>query len=286
MANKIVRMIKKGMKEVLRYTPAKKAVNIPVLYGELLKDKTALITGGTSGIGLAIAEAFVRNGASVIITGRNPKKLEDACNSLKQISSANKVYGTTLDNTDVSLMKDEFMKILNMIQDDHIDILVNNAGVLNKTSFGSVTESDYDNVMDTDMKGAYFLTQIVSKYMIQNHISGNILNITSSSAIRPALNSYHLAKWGMRGFTKGLAKELSQYDIVVNAIAPGPTATSMLLEGDNNINRPSSPSGRFATPEEIGNLAVIMVSSLARMVNGDTLYATGGCGLLTFDDWD
>lgn len=78
---------------------------------------------------------------------------------------------------------------------------------------------------------------------------------------------------------------MSQYGIAVNAIAPRPNATSMLLEGDDNINRPSSPSGRFAVPEEIENLAVIMVSSVARMVNGDTVYATG-YGLLTYDDWE
>ena len=86
--------------------------------------------------------------------------------------------------------------------------------------------------------------------------------------------------------TLGLAKELSQYDIVVNAIAPGPTATNMLLDaGDKDISRPASPSGRYATADEIANLAVILVSSLGRMVNGDTLYATGGCGNLTLDDW-
>lgn len=285
MANKIVRLMKKGIKEILRYTPAKKAVNIPVLYGELLKDRIALITGGTSGIGLAIAEAFVRNGATVVITGRNQKKIDNACISLNKIAN-NRAYGAVLDNTDVAKMSEEFLAILKILDGKNIDILVNNAGVLNKTSFGSATEVDYDNVMDTDLKGAYFLTQIVSKYMIQNKVCGNILNITSSSAIRPALNSYHFAKWGMRGFTKGLAKKLSQYDIVVNAIAPGPTATDMLLDEDDNINRPSSPSGRFATPEEIGNLAVVMVSQLARMVNGDTMYATGGCGILTYDDWD
>lgn len=122
--------------------------------------------------------------------------------------------------------------------------------------------------------------------MKENKIQGNILNVSSSSAIRPASNSYGLAKWGIRGMTLGFAKHLSADGIVVNAIAPGPTATSMLLNADNkDINRPSSTSERYATPEEIANLSVILVSNLGRMVNGDTVYATGGCGLLTFDDW-
>ena len=167
-----------------------------------------------------------------------------------------------------------------------IDILVNNAGVINKTFFGSTQENDFDLVIDTDLKGPYFLSELFAGYMKENKIQGNILNVSSSSAIRPASNSYGLAKWGIRGMTLGFAKHLSADGIVVNAIAPGPTATSMLLNaGNKDINRPSSPSERYATPEEIANLAVILVSDLGRMVNGDTVYVTGGCGLLTFDDW-
>ena len=122
--------------------------------------------------------------------------------------------------------------------------------------------------------------------MIDNKIKGNILNVSSSSAVRPALTSYQLAKWGIRAFTKGLAKELSPRDIVVNSIAPGPTATDMLLDGGDNINRPSSPNGRYSTPEEIASLCVVLVSKLARVVDGDTIFATGGAGILTYDDWD
>jgi len=167
-----------------------------------------------------------------------------------------------------------------------IDILVNNAGVINKTTFGASEEDDFDLVISTDLKGPYFLSEILANYMKENKIQGNILNMSSSSAIRPASNSYGLAKWGIRGMTLGLAKRLSPDGIVVNAIAPGPTATSMLLaEGESSISRLTSPSERYATPEEIANLSVILVSDLGRMVNGDTLYVTGGCGLLTFDDW-
>lgn len=86
--------------------------------------------------------------------------------------------------------------------------------------------------------------------------------------------------------TLGLAKHLSADGIVVNAIAPGPTATSMLMGNDEqSISRPASPSGRYTTPEEVANLSVVLVSDLGRMINGDTVYVTGGCGLLTFDDW-
>lgn len=229
--NGIFKVFRKTLREILRYLPIKKAINIPVLYGELLKNRVAFITGGTSGIGYAIANCFIKNGATVIITGRNAERI-------------------------------------------------------NKTSFWNATEDDFDNVINTNLKGTYFLTKIVAKYMIDNKIEGNILNVSSSSSVRPALTSYQLAKWGLRAFTKGLAKELSHKDIVVNCIAPGPTATDMLLEGDDNINRPTSPIRRYATPNEIASLSVILVSNLARVVDGDTLMATGGCGNLTYEDWD
>ena len=134
----------------------------------------------------------------------------------------------------------------------HIDILVNNAGVISKTHFGKTDEKDYNLVMETNLKGTYFLSEIVSNYMIENGIKGNILNISSSSALRPAVSAYSMAKWAIHGLTLGMAKKLSPYGIVVNSIAPGPTATRM-LQSDNiiNINRMSSPSERYATASEI-----------------------------------
>ncbi len=278
----VKRIIKRGMNEILRYMPIKKYINTPVLYGELLKGRTALITGGTSGIGYDIAKSFLRNGANVIITGRNQKKLDSICSELKGDFKEAIVLGVQLDNCKISDMKNIFDQIItNNICS--IDIFVNNAGVLNKTSFGGATESDWDLVMNSDLKGPYFLTQIVAQYMIDHKIEGNILNVSSSSAVRPGLNSYHFAKNSMMNFTKGLAKELIEYGIVVNGIAPGPTATSM-ISNDDNINRPTSPAKRYTTPEEIANLATVLVSNLSRMVVGDTLFVTGGCGNITFDD--
>lgn len=284
--NKIFKLLRKALREILRYLPIKKAINNPILYGELLKNRVALITGGTSGIGYAIANCFIKNGAIVVITGRNEIKIEEAVKELKEENNNAVVYGFKLDNSKIEVMENKFQNILNNIDGYKIDILVNNAGIINKTSFWNATEEDFDNVINTNLKGTYFLTKIVSKYMLDNKIEGNILNVSSSSAVRSALTSYQIAKWGIRAFTKGLAKELSSKNIVVNCIAPGPTATDMLLEGDDNINRPSSPAGRYATPEEIASLSVVLVSNLARIVNGDMLMATGGCGNLTYDDWD
>ena len=280
MMKRILRKLKYKLKNTFSQ---KIPINNPILYGELLSGRCALITGGTSGIGYAIAEAFLRNKADVIITGRSTQRVLAAVNHLKSDFPERQVTGIELDNCDISKMKEVFQREMG---GHKIDILVNNAGVINKTFFGSTQENDFDLVIDTDLKGPYFLSELFAKNMKENGIQGNILNVSSSSAIRPASNSYGLAKWGIRGMTLGLAKHLSGDGIVVNAIAPGPTATRMLLSEDNiDINRPSSPSERYATPEEIANLSVILVSDIGRMVNGDTIYVTGGCGLLTFDDW-
>lgn len=265
-------------------------VEIPTLYGEVLKEKVAVVTGGTTGIGFEIAKAFIHNGASVIITGRDNDRIANAVVKLKNEISDNEnifVCGEVLDNTMTTQIEERWKQILSHIENKHIDILVNNAGVISKTHFGKTDEKDYNLVMETNLKGTYFLSEIVSNYMIENGIKGNILNISSSSALRPAVSAYSMAKWAIHGLTLGMAKKLSPYGIVVNSIAPGPTATRM-LQSDNiiNINRMSSPSERYATASEIANLAVIMVSDMSKMVNGDTMYATGGCGLLTFDDYD
>ena len=265
-------------------------VEIPTLYGEVLKGKVAVVTGGTTGIGFEIAKAFIHNGASVIITGRDSERIANAVVKLKKEKGNSEnmfVCGEVLDNTMTTQIEDRWKQILSHIENKHIDILVNNAGVISKTHFGKTDEKDYNLVMETNLKGTYFLSEIVSNYMIENGIKGNILNISSSSALRPAVSAYSMAKWAIHGLTLGMAKKLSPYGIVVNSIAPGPTATRM-LQSDNiiNINRMSSPSERYATASEIANLAVIMVSDMSKMLNGDTMYATGGCGLLTFDDYD
>lgn len=119
--------------------------------------------------------------------------------------------------------------------------------------------------------------------MIKEDIAGNILNIASSSSIRPAINAYMASKWGIRGLTLGLAKICAPHNIVVNSIAPGPTATNM-QKGDNGLYLSSSPIKRLVLPEEIANMAVMLVSDSGRSIIGDTLYMTGGSGVITYDD--
>ena len=132
------------------------------------------------------------------------------------------------------------------------------------------------------------MIQQVAKDMIKNKIQGNILNIASASSMRPAISAYHISKWGIRGLTEGLARSLAPYGICVNAIAPGPTATPMLgkNEEDNDIGHPRNLLGRYATPEEIANMAVILVSDMSRTIIGDMIFMSGGGGIITNEDVD
>lgn len=281
----IKKISKKIINEIFRYMPIKKKVDNPILYGNLLKNKTVLITGGNSGIGLEISKACIRNGANVIICGRNLEKLEKAELTIKSLNEDAFVKTLQLDISNIDKILLDFNIFINNAS-FKIDILINNAGTLCEKSFWDISEEEFDRVINVDLKGQYFLTREFSKYLINNKIKGHILNISSSSSIRPALSPYSFAKASTNVFTKGLAKELIKYGIVVNGLAPGPTATKMLLDDDSNINRPTSLNGRFATPEEIANLAVVLVSDLSSNVLGDTLFSTGGCGNLILDDWE
>lgn len=139
--------------------------------------------------------------------------------------------------------------------------------------------------MNTNLKSVFFLSQLFGKYLIRNNIKGNILNISSASSLRPADSAYTLSKWGLRGLTLGLAKSLSQYGITVNSIAPGPTATPMILKSQqNNFYLKRIPLGRYIMPEEIANMAIFLTSEMGRSIIGDTIYMTGGAGNITFDD--
>ena len=219
-----------------------------------------------------------------MICGRNSKRLEDAKNSLvvECECSSNNITILELDISSV----DSMTKILNnFLKDNQVEIFVNNAGVNFGRVFPETSEEDYDNVLNTNLKGMYFISQLIAKYMVKNNIKGNILNITSSSSLRPGISPYIVSKWGERSLTLGMAKKYLPYGIIVNGLAPGSTLTPMLKsDSDNNLNLDYSPSKRYAAPEEIGNLATILVSDMGRMIVGDTIYATGGAGVITYDD--
>ncbi len=247
-------------------------VKIPVYDpGELLKGKVAIVTGGGSGIGLAISKKLVECGCKVYILGRNKNKLESAANDL----------GVQYRILDVCQTGNIQSVVNDIFGENAVDILVNSAGALSANRLGDTDLETWEKIFNTNARGTFFMTQAVTNKMKELKIRGHILNISSSSALRPCYNVYTISKHIIKDMTVGFAKELIPYGIVVNAIAPGPTATSMLNADEDDIYNESVPAGRYGTTDEIANMALSLISDMGNMIIGSTLYMTGGCGITT-----
>jgi len=252
----------------------KSTVVVKDVENNLLQGKHALITGGTSGIGEAIARKMAACGARVTVIGRNQARAEKIAADLQ-----GDFLLVDLANTQAMLDT-----VQDYLKHEQVDILVNSAGVLDKEPWLHKTISGYDQVMDTNLKAIYFLCQTLANHMIDNGIKGHILNISSSSSQRPSWGPYQLSKRALNGLTLGLAQRLAPHGITVNGIAPGVTATPMMkgvLETDSLTY--DNPMRRAQAPEEIANLAVFLASELGNSVIGDTIMMTGGSGNLSID---
>jgi len=244
-----------------------------------LKDKTAVITGGTHGLGMAMAEGLASAGAELIITGTTPSKMESAIAHYKQ--KGYKATGYIFDVTN----ENEAAKEVAEMEKAHgkIDILVNNAGIIKRELAISMPVSDFREVIDVDLVGPFIMSQLVAKGMIERR-SGKIINICSmmSELGRNNVSAYAAAKGGLKMLTKNLATEWAKYNIQVNGIGPGYFATSQTapirVEGnpfnDFIINR--TPEGRWGKPEDLAGTAVFLASGASSFVNGQIIYVDGG----------
>lgn len=275
--------IKNKIKGVVKLLKKKEIIPIitPVDKEQILSGKVALISGGSGGIGMAIAEAFLKSGAKVILAGTSKEKLRKSVQKLREVTAKSDIAFVEINLEDVKT----FPEKVKMASEEFngIDILVNCAGRnVYAEDFLHVTEENYDSIMDVNIKGTFFLCQEVGQYMIKEGIKGHILNITSASALRPAWSPYMLSKWALRAFTTGLADQFLPYGIIVNAIAPGPVATEMLHKKENDtVYMDDQPSERYAVPAEIANMALFMVSDMGNLIVGDSVYMTGGSGILS-----
>lgn len=274
--------IKSKLKSFINYYYSKKQekniipVEIPILKSSLLEGKIALIIGGTGGIGRGIAHSFIEAGAKVIISSTNENKINSYIKDFGE-----QAKGIVINIRDVGSFDNRIIEAASLFNENRIDILVNCAGVHGNQNFGSVTEETYDSVLDTNLKGMFFMTQSMGNYMKKNSIKGHILNVSSAAALKPGFTPYEISKNGVKALTLGASAELIQYGIVVNAIGPGPVATAMLGRKETDtLYTDCVPSGRFATPNEIGQLATIMVSDMCNLVVGDTFYISGGSGTI------
>lgn len=255
-------------------------VNISQInYGSILKDKKILITGGSSGFGYAIAEKFLKEGASVIITGRNVEKLKKAENNLKKIDS-NRITSMVWDLNDVKNLSSLFHKAIQIY--DQIDIFINNAGVWSAPMYPHYSLEEYNRIMDTNLKGLFFMMQEEANYLESNHIRGKIINITSITGRIPSFEIYHASKWGADCITMGLARKLASKGIIVNGIAPGTAVTDINTAQKTKFNTEKNeyfsvhPTKRFIRVEEVAELATFLASNAANNIVGQVIAIDGG----------
>lgn len=251
---------------------------IPILEiknDKLFSNKVALITGGSGGIGKAIAKHLLQDGCKVIIAGTNENKLIQANNELGTRDSI------IINMNDVESFDNKIKELF--IMNGGIDIFICSAGVHSENmDFWQMTEKEYDRVMNINLKGTYFFCQTAAKYLKERKKGGDILIVSSSRGSEPAWSPYGISKWALNGMTKGLAKELAPYGINVNAIAPGSTATNLLgYEKGESIYCEDNSAHRLSMPEEVANLASLLVSDAGKMINGEIVHISAGRG--TFD---
>lgn len=244
-----------------------------------LKGKRALITGGTHGLGLAMAEGLASAGAELVITGTTPYKMEQALAYYN--SKGYKAYGYLFDVTNEIAAAENIELISKEIGDIHI--LVNNAGIIKRELATTMSVSDFRQVIDVDLVGPFIMSQLVVKQMIERQ-EGKIINICSmmSELGRNSVSAYAAAKGGLKMLTRNLATEWAKHNIQVNGIGPGYFATSQTepirVDGhpfnDFIINR--TPAARWGNPEDLAGAAIFLASKASDFINGQIVYVDGG----------
>lgn len=243
----------------------------------MLTDKIALVTGGSRGIGAAIAKALAKEGASVVINyNGSEERAKAVAEEIKVSGGKAEIYQCNVADFDSC---GEMIKTL-IQKYGRIDILVNNAGITKDGLLVKMTEEDFDAVIDTNLKGAFHTIRHMSRYFLKQK-SGKIINISSVSGImgNAGQANYSASKAGIIGLTKSAARELASRGINVNAIAPGFIATDMteaMPENVKNSLTETIPLKRIGRPEEIADTAVFLASGKADYITGQVFAVDGG----------
>lgn len=246
----------------------------------LLLDKVAIVTGGTRGIGRAIALAICKQGANCAVT--YTKTSVEAKSLVEEIHGiGGKALPVKLDSRDFEGAKALIETVKNTF--GKLDILVNNAGIIRDKSLMMMNQEDWADVIDANLTGVFNVTR-ASIITLLKQRSGNIVNISSVSGIHPLPGqvNYAAAKAGVIGFTKSLAKEVAPYNIRVNTIAPGFIDTEMITKLDEKIKEKflkMIPLQRFGTPDEVAEAAVFLLSDDSQYITGQTIQIDGGLGM-------
>jgi gluconate 5-dehydrogenase len=240
--------------------------------------KLALVTGGGSGIGLAVAAGLAEAGARIVLLGRDAAKLDNAAQSIR--ASGHACSFVAADLTD----RQAVAALPAKIESEHggIEILVNNAGKQHRAPFAEFPAAAWDSLVATHLSGAFLLTQPVVRGMIERR-RGKVINTLSLNALlgRASIVPYATVKGGLQMMTRGLAVELGQYNIQVNGIAPGFIRTELnrALQDDAEFDawtRKRTPAGRWGDPDDIVGAAVFLASRASDFVTGQTIFVDGG----------
>ncbi|HMJ70943.1 MAG TPA: gluconate 5-dehydrogenase [Cyclobacteriaceae bacterium] len=243
-----------------------------------LSGKRALITGGTHGLGMAMAKGLGQAGAELIVNGHSPERLKKAVDEYSK--EGIKTSGELFDVTDEAQVKEAITKIE---AKGPIDILINNAAIIKRIPALEMDTSDFREVIDVNLVAPFTVARCVAKHMISRR-AGKIINMCSmmSELGRNTVSAYASAKGGLKMLTKNLATEWAKYNIQVNAIGPGYFATEQTapIRVDGHpfnefiINR--TPAGRWGEPGDLAGTAVFLSSAASNFVNGQIIYVDGG----------
>lgn len=240
--------------------------------------QNVVVTGGSRGIGRAIAEGFAARGANVLICSRSQESVETA---LKEMNDAGlKADGVACDVSDEQQILTTVQTAVSRL--GHIDTLVNVAGVNRRKRAETVTADDYDFILDTNLRGAFLMSREVGKHMIERK-SGAQINVESLNTWMPlkGVLPYAMSKFGMQGMTRGLALEWGRHGVRVNSLAPGFILTDLTrkLWSDPEMqawNQANAPLGRLGQPEDMVGTAIFLASKASAFMTGQTLYVDGG----------
>lgn len=244
---------------------------------ELLKNKVAMVTGGTRGIGYAIVKRFLENGASVAVCGSREGTVQAALDKLKAENPQWPVIGLWPNLRNPQEVEEAVAKVKETF--GRLDIMVNNAGISARDKFLEYKPEDFENIMDLNVNAVFICSQAAAKVMKEQG-SGVILNTSSMVSIygQPAGVGYPASKFAVNGLTKSLARELARDNIRVNAVAPGVTRTDMVAAlPEEMVKRLAAtiPLGRVGEPEDVANAFLFLASDLASYVTGEILSVDG-----------
>jgi 3-oxoacyl-[acyl-carrier protein] reductase len=244
-----------------------------------LQGKVAVVTGSSRGIGRAIALELARAGATVVVCSRHLDASREAAEHIVAEGGSARAHRTDVtDNDSVSNL------VTNVLDEfGRIDILVNNAGIAADNLLLRLKESDWDTVVDTNMKGTFICTKAVARTMVKQH-GGKIINVASVVGItgNPGQANYCAAKAGVIGFTKSIARELASRNITVNCVAPGLINTMMtdaLTDTAKEAALGLIPLGRMGEPEEVAEVVRFLASPAADYITGEVIRIDGGMAM-------